>query len=259
MNAQRNKKQKMKPIQTPPPSPQLTGKKGKKSPVNLFPGQTPTTKLESDEKVWAPGFDVFLKATQGKRLLDDDPLMELPSFVSTVNVNMEFWLNVFDLWPQTLLEACKLGSKVSEDKLLDLLRLYHSGLLFLILHNPCQLKSVADTTDNVLQEEIESDRFWDFNPILLVSMIMWCRTAHTKAFDVVHDTPGIGMDALVEAFAFSLPPEVKEKDVCEQDLALDFLDSKHDGEHQFLEFLSVVSGSLMLSPSFGDFQLTGNL
>lgn len=236
-------------MRSPNSSPLMNGAKKPKLQLfcNVFPGQEPTTTLDSKEKVWAQGYDVFLRAIQSKPLLDGEPVLMLTPFSPMIDAKQEFWMRFFDEFPQHIQTACTMSSKIPEEKLVEMLKLYHSGLVFLLLHNPSQIRWVHKHTDNALQSTIESDEFWNFNPILLVSVILWMRAAHARAFEILRDNPTCTVDQLGEMFQFVLPPTVTEKDVCEQDLALDFLETQSQtGEQMFLDFLSVVTGSFLL-------------
>jgi hypothetical protein len=177
--------------------------------------------LETDEKVWAPGYDVFLRATQGKPLWEKDALLDVPTFEPVLNPQMEFWLKLLDILPAEILQECQMNS--SHNRLSDLLRIYHSGIVFVLLHMPSHLYSFNADIYKTLRDALESQEFWEYNPIHLVSTLLWAVSLHDKAEEVLETSLPFTADTLAEALPLLDPPEIQESDVFCQEVALDFV------------------------------------
>jgi len=190
----------------------------------LFPGQVPTMTLDSDVKVWAPGYDVFQRATQGKSLLEKDaPLVDVLPFRPVLNAQSEFWMKALDVLPKELLSECELDGV--HDRLPDLLRMYHSGIVFVLLHMPSQLYTFNVAVYKTLRDALESPSFWDYNPIRLVSVLLWAVSLHDKAEEVLETSMPFTADSLAELLPLTEAPEILESDVFCQEAAIQFLDN----------------------------------
>jgi len=191
---------------------------------SLFPGQVPTMTLDSDVKVWAPGYDVFQRATQNKPLLETEtPLVDVLPFRPVLNAQAEFWMKLLDALPKELLAECELDS--SHSRLGDLLRMYHSGIVFVLLHMPSQLYSFNLSIYKTLRDALESAEFWHHNPIRLVSILLWAVSLHDKAEEVLETSMPFTADTLAELLPLTEAPEIQESDVFCQEAALDFVNN----------------------------------
>ena len=195
--------------------------------------------LDSDERVWAPGYDIFLRATQGKPLWEKDPLVSVSTFEPILNAKMEFWLRLLDLLPIEILKECQLNS--SHSRLFDLLRLYHNGIVFVLLHMPSNLYSFNLDIYQTLRDALESADFWEYNPIHLVSTLLWATSLHDKAEEVLETAMPLTAESLAELLPLLDAPDIQESDVYCQETALDFvanaLQSGRDVAQPLLNFL----------------------
>lgn len=199
--------------------------------------------LDTDERVWAPGFDVFLRATQGKPLLEREPLVQLPPFEPTLNPKTEFWVRLLDLLPAELLRECELDS--SHERLPELLRVYHSGVVFVLLHMPSQLAAFNLAVYKTLRDALESDEFWQFNPIRLVSTLLWAVSLHDKAEEVLESSMPFTADTLAELLPLTEAPTIREADVFCQEAALDFVANALTNGREAQPFLNFLLSALV--------------
>ena len=180
--------------------------------------------LESDLKVWAPGYDVFQRATQGKPLLERDaPLVDVLPFRPVLNVQSEFWMKLLDVLPKEILAECELDS--SHERMSDLLRMYHSGIVYVLLHMPSHLYSFNLAIYKILRDALESAEFWEYNPIRLVSVLLWSVSLHDKAEEVLETSMPFSADTLAELLPLTEAPDIQESDVFCQEAALDFVNN----------------------------------
>lgn len=209
---------------------------------SVFPGQAPTTTLDTDERVWGPGYDVFLRATQNKALLDGPPLVSLDSFVPVLNPKTEFWLRLLDVLPNALLAECNLDS--THSKLPDLLKLYHSGIVFVLLHLPSHLQSFNMDIYKTLRDALESQSFWNYNPIRLVSTLLWAVSLHDKADEILETSMPFSADTLSELLPLTEPPDIQEADVFCQEVAIDFVANAMSTGRESQPFLSFLLSTM---------------
>jgi hypothetical protein len=225
----------------------------------LFPGQVPSTTLENDMKVWAPGYDMFLRATENRALLEDKtPLVSMDPFVPVLDARKEFWMKLMDQLPQEILQACSLDTGGQQKNLDDLLRVYHSGTVFLLLHLPSQVTGFSFKMYKTLQDALESESFWDFNPLLLVSTILWSTSMHDKA-DEVLEGPVLSAEAILEALPFLERPEIQESDVFCEEAARDFVNNALHASREPASLLSFVFSTMLPHLDLGHFALDGEV
>lgn len=210
----------------------------------VFPGQPPTMTLETEDKVWAPGYDVFLRATEGKPLWEKDPLVNMESFKPVLNAQMEFWLKLMDMLPSEILQECQLGSP--NVRLPDLLRLYHSGIVFVLLHMPSNLYTFNADIYKTLRDALESPEFWEYNPIHLVSTLLWAVSLHDKAEEVLETSMPLSAESLAELLPLLDAPDIQESDVFCQEVALDFVTNALQTGHDAQPLLNFLLSSLVL-------------
>lgn len=226
-----------------------------------FPGQAPNTTLENDERVWDRGYDSFLRATQDKVLLEHSlPLLQLPSFKPVLDAKKEFWMAALDALPDALLKACTFCENYDEGvaTLDDLLRMYHSGVVFLLMHLPSQVFAVGAKTCNALRDAIDGDAFWTYNPLLLVSTCLWATSLHDKADEVLETHLPLSADSLAESIPFLERPDIKESDVSSQEAAQDFVQNAMSMQREPASLLNMLF-SAVLPPLVLDSFLPGNL
>lgn len=221
----------------------------------LFPGQTPSTKLDNDVKVWAPGYDMFLRATGQRPLLEDKkPLVEMDPFVPVLDARKEFWMKLMDKLPQAILDACRLEMQATSPTLDDLLRVYHSGMVFLLVHLPSQVSGFTFQTYKTLQDALESESFWEYNPLLLVSTILWSASVHDKA-DEVLEGPALSAESILEALPCLERPEIQESDVFSEEAARDFVNNALHASREPASLLSFVFSAMLPHLDFDNFVL----
>lgn len=218
---------------------------------DIFPGQVTTTTLDNSKKVWALGYDLFQRVVTGKKFLEgEEPLMKFAiaePLETHLDEKLEFWLFVMEFISNRFLEICKMDC-LNTEKQDFCYKVYHSGIIYLLLRNPVYLPSFLKKVEKTLKETLESDKFWDYNPIQLVSTLLWCRSLHTKALSLVQDKPNCTFDEVIEYMPYQELPFIEEQEVCEQDLAIDYVEYQlNDKEPEFIDLLSLVSASILSS------------
>ena len=124
--------------------------------------------------------------------------------------------------PNEILKECQINS--AHSRLTELLRLYHNGIVFVLLHMPSNLYSFNLDIYKTLRDALESAEFWEYNPIYLVSTLLWATSLHDKAEEVLEmATTPLTAETLAELLPFLEAPDIQESDVFCQDSALDFV------------------------------------
>lgn len=231
---------------------------------DIFPGQTTTTTLDNSQKVWALGYDLFQRVTKGKKFLEsEEELMKFP-LAAPLEIHMdeklEFWLFIMECIQKQLLNICKMDC-INTDKQDFCYRVYHSGVIFMLLRDPVYLPSFLKRVEKELKEALESDNFWTYNPIQLVSTLLWCRSVHAKAMSLMTDKPNSSFDEIIDFMPYQELPFVEEQEVCEQDLAIDYVEYQlNEKEPEFIDLLTLVSASILSNYGADDgFSLDSNM
>jgi hypothetical protein len=226
---------------------------------DIFPGQPITTTLDNSQKVWALGYDLFQRVTKGKKFLEKEE--DLMSFSLDeplpihLDEKLEFWHFIMDSISTQFLDICQMDC-LSTEKQQFCYKVYHSGILYMLLRNPVYLPSYMKKVETDLKEALESDKFWDFNPIQLVSTLLWCRSLHVKAMSLLTDKSNASFDEILELIPFQELPFVEEQEVCEQDLAIDYVEYQiAEKEPEFIDLLTLVSASILGSALDDGFSL----
>lgn len=219
----------------------------KKMYCDIFPGQLTTTTLENSQKVWGNGYNFYLQITKNSKYLDNEEENVLfnDEFISSnIDEKLEFWMYIFDQVHEKFQECCEFTA--SDEEFLFLRKIYHSGIIFLCLRNPTYLANTFKIIEETLKVELESDRFWSYNPLKLVSLLVWCRTLHAKTLTILKEKPNVSFDELIENLPFQDLPFIEEDEICEQDLAIDYIDNLTPSrtEHVFVDLLHLVSASI---------------
>lgn len=222
----------------------------KKMYCDIFPGQLSTTTLENSQKVWGLGYHLYTQVTKKSKFLENqnEELFTFDTeFISSkIDEKLEFWMYIFEHIPEKFKDICEFG--VSDEDSIFLRKVYHSGIIYLLLRNPTYLSSTFKTIEETLKKELESDRFWNYNPLKLVSLLLWCRTVHTKTIHLIQEKPNITFDEIIENLPFHDLPFIEEEDICEQDLAIDYVDNLLSSrENVFVDLLHLVSASILNS------------
>ena len=192
---------------------------------------------------------MFQRATQGKQLLDDAPLVDVQPFRPVLNAAAEFWMKLLDVLPNEILAECEMDS--SHQRLGDLLRIYHSGIVWVLLHMPSHLYSFNLTIYKALRDALESSNFWQYNPIRLVSILLWSVSLHDKAEEVLESSMPFTADTLAELLPLTEAPEIQESDVFCQEAALDFVNSAMQTGREAQPFLNFLLSAFV--PPLFDF------
>lgn len=227
-------------------------------PCAIFPGQIPTGK-HGKCKVWLKGYEVFRKVIHNEEPASCSEFVSALSSIQPplLSARQEFWMHMFtNVFPIELLKTARLDFDVAWPRAAEdaadqsefVRKLFHSGALFLVLNNPQQAKPMISKSIAILDGALnEPEEFWLYNPVLLVSSLLWTKDILQRADALITVAPGIGAKALFSKFPFKTLPVVAEEDVSDQNLAIEYVEtlgsggpSRNIGLQSFMALMNMV-------------------